>query len=69
VGQYLASAGKELLLVGVLLRDTQPDERDVKSRATALADKLPAPTRIEIIAWYLPVPIKQWPALLRGGGP
>jgi hypothetical protein len=69
VQRYLASHGKEILLVGILLRDTQPDERDIKSRAMALAKKLTSPTQIEIVAWYLPIPIKQWAALLRGGGP
>jgi hypothetical protein len=69
VQRYLASQGKEILLIGILLRDTQPDERDVKSRATALVKKLPAPTQIEIVAWYLPIPINKWPELLHGGGP
>lgn len=69
VGRYLTSEGKELLLVGVLIRDTQPSELDVRSRAMALAKKLVAPTRIEIIAWYLPVPIAEWPMLLKGEAP
>jgi len=64
VGRYLASSGKDILLVGILLRDTSPDERDVQNRATALAAKLTAPTQVEIIAWYLPLPIEHWPALL-----
>ncbi len=63
--KYLASEGKEMLLVGILLRDTTPDERDVRSRATTLAGKLLSPTRIEIQAWYLPLPITHWPGLLR----
>jgi hypothetical protein len=69
VQRYIQSLGKEILLVGILLRDTDPNELDVASRAKALAQKLEAPTRIEIVAWYLPVPIKDWPALLRGGAP
>jgi hypothetical protein len=69
VQRYVRSLGKEILLVGILLRDTDPNELDVVSRATALGQKLQAPTRIEIIAWYLPVPIKDWPALLHGGAP
>lgn len=67
--RYLASEGKEFLLVGILLRDTAPNERDLRSRVTALAGKLPAPTRIEVQAWYLPVLIARWPALLRGEAP
>lgn len=56
--------GKDILLVGVLLRDTEPNELDVTARAVALAKSLRAPTRIEVTAWYLPVLIKDWPALL-----
>jgi hypothetical protein len=69
VQRYVQSHGKEILLVGILLRDTQPDERDVKSRAIVLSKRLASLTRIEIIAWYLPVPISKSPALLHGGAP
>ena len=69
VHRYVQSLGKEILLVGILLRDTEPNELDVIARAKALAESLGSPTRIEITAWYLPVPIKDWPALLHGGAP
>jgi hypothetical protein len=69
VSRYVRSVGKEILLVGILLRDTKPNELDLTSRAKALAAKLSPPTRIEIAAWYLPIPIKDWPALLHGETP
>ena len=69
VHRYVQSLGKEILLVGILFRDTEPNELDVAARAKALAASLGSPTRIEITAWYLPVPIKNWPALLHGGAP
>lgn len=69
VQRYVQSLGKEILLVGILLRDTEPNELDVISRARSLAESLGSPTRIEITAWYLPVPIENWPALLHGSGP
>ena len=69
VRRYIQSLGKEILLVGVLLRDTKPNELDVASRAKTLAQSLGSPTRIEISAWYLPVSIEHWPALLDGGAP
>jgi hypothetical protein len=69
VGRYLRSEGKELLLVGVLVRDTAPNELDLKSRGTALSRKLGAPTCVQLIAWYLPVPISDWPQLLQGEAP
>lgn len=66
VARYLRTSGKDLLIVGVLLRDTPCDERDVASRAHHLAGRLSGPTRVEILAWYLPVPIGQWASALRG---
>ncbi len=69
VQRYVQSLGKEILLVGILLRDTDPNELDVTTRAKYLAESLGSPTRIEITAWYLPVPIEDWPALLHGGTP
>ena len=58
---------KIVMLVGVLLRDTTPSERDLKARGKTLAEKLPAPTRINLVAWYLPQPIADWSKLLQGG--
>ena len=37
VQRYVQSIGKEILLVGILLRDTEPNERDVTAWAKALA--------------------------------
>ena len=68
VSRYLASEGKELLLFGVLIRDTKPNELDLKSRASMLALRLLQPTCTELIAWYLPVPISAWPASLQEAG-
>jgi hypothetical protein len=69
VSRYVKSGGKELLLVGILLRDTTPNERDVRSRARDLATKLEKQALADIRAWYLPLPIEQWSALLGGVSP
>lgn len=69
VSRYVGSDGKELLIVGVLIRDTQPNEADLQSRGKALSGTLGAPTRIALIAWYLPVPIADWPRLLQEEAP
>ncbi|MCE2436843.1 MAG: hypothetical protein J4F97_02350 [Pseudomonadales bacterium] len=69
VHRYVQSLGKEIFLVGVLLRDTEPNELDVTGRAKTLAQSLGSPTRIEITAWYLPVSIDDLPALLHVGAP
>ena len=66
LGRYIKSCGKEFLLVGVLLRDTQPDELDVSSPVKSLSNKLPAPTRVEVTAWYLPIPIDEWATAVYG---
>ena len=65
VSGYLASEGKNLLLVGLLIRDTMPSELDLKARGNELSIRLRAPTRTVLIAWYLPVPIADWSALLQ----
>lgn len=65
VGRYLKSDGKELLLIGILIRDTAPNELDLKSRGLALSKKVDKPTRVELIAWYLPVPVAEWPKLMK----
>jgi len=66
ISRFLASEGKELLIIGVLLRDTTPNENDLKSRGMWLSHRLLAPTRTELFAWYLPVPISDWSKLLHG---
>jgi hypothetical protein len=66
VGRYLNSGGKDILIVGVLLRDTSCREQDVKGRSRYLAGRLSTPTRVQVMAWYLPVPIRDWASLLGG---
>ena len=65
VKRYLASEGKDLLLFGLLLRDTSPSELDLSTGGTALGNQFSEPTRFELIAWYLPVPIAEWPPLVQ----
>lgn len=67
--RYVQSHGKEILLVGILLRDTEANELDVAARAKSLAASLGGPTRIEVTAWYLPASIEDWPELLHGDAP
>lgn len=55
-----------LLVVGILLRDTSPDARDVEGRARHLGSALAAPQRVEVLAWYLPIPIEEWPRVAGG---
>jgi len=66
VAKYLGSKGRDILIVGVLLRDTPCREQDVRSRGHYLAGRLNIPTRVEVMAWYLPIPIRDWSAALGG---
>ena len=54
VKRFVKSAGKEILMVGALVRNTKPNENDFKTHAYELATCLFEPTRVELIAWYLP---------------
>ena len=62
--RYFASEGREFLLMGILIRDTKPDEGDLKARAKTLSESIGMPTRIDLVAWYLPILMTQWPKLL-----
>lgn len=66
VSRYLESTGAEILIVGVLLRDTPCNEKDVETRARHLGARLEAPTRVEVSAWYLPIPVDEWVKELGG---
>jgi hypothetical protein len=64
--RYFASSGRELLLTGVLMRDTQPDERDLSTKGQRLGQTVQVPTRVEFLALYAPKLIPDWPALAGG---
>ncbi len=51
--RYLADRN-DVAIVGVLIRDVPPDERDLKARSTGLANGHPAKMHIELLAIYLP---------------
>lgn len=65
VRRYVRSGGKDLLIVGALIRDISPSESDLKVRGEELSSKFDSPTRIELFAWYLPVPIADWSVLIQ----
>lgn len=67
VKKYLSSDGRAIKLVGMLMRDTEPNELDLKNRAKRLATSVSAPTEVELDAWYLPLPVDDWPTVVQGG--
>lgn len=46
-----------------------PSELDWKPLGGALAGCFDNPTHVDLIAWYLPVPLADWPALVREDAP
>ena len=58
--RYLNSRGKDIALVGVLLRDTPPHQDDLRTRGQALAALGVQQPRIRLDAWYAPRPISTW---------
>ncbi len=64
--RYLQSGGKDVVLVGILLRDTLPHEDDLRTRGEALA-ALPQPPTARLDAWYAPRPIADWVGIVMSG--
>lgn len=68
IGLFLESGNKAVALFGVLIRDTQPNELDLKARGQTLAGTLQNPTTCQLIAIYLPCAIADLPARVSRGG-
>ncbi|MES9901986.1 MAG: hypothetical protein ABW168_04790 [Sedimenticola sp.] len=68
VGALLESGNKAMALFGVLVRDTQPDERDLRSRGEHLGKCVKAPTNCYLLALYLPCSIASLPDHVQAGG-
>ncbi len=62
VTAFLASGNKEIALFGVLLRDTQADEKDLRARGQSLAATIGSPTTCQLVAVYLPCQIADLPS-------
>lgn len=62
------SGRKSLALFGILIRDTQPNERDLSARGIALRRKLTPPTQCDLVALYIPWKIDQLIPSIRQGG-
>jgi len=59
---------KDIVLFGILIRDTSPNESDLSSCGKKLRLKLSSPTQCHLIALYLPWEIEQLSVRLRRGG-
>lgn len=66
--RYLNSGCRDVALFGVLVRDQDAQEADLRARARRLGGQLKHPTRCRLIALYLPWPIASLPSFVRQGG-
>ncbi len=64
---YFNSGNKAVSLFGVLIRDTDANELDLKSRGKALGRSLSAPTSCHLLALHLPCNIALLPERVKGG--
>ena len=63
---YTYSKSKKVRVVGVLIRDTTPDSRDLKSAYARLTRRLNLEIYLSLTAIYLPFPIKSLKDIMRG---
>lgn len=66
--RYLNSGRHDLALFGILVRDQEARDKDLKARGQSLAGCLSTPTCCRLIALYLPWPIVQLPQAVVGQG-
>lgn len=66
---YLASGGKRLLLAGILIRDTDPHEDDLRTRGEKFAARVDPAPKIRLDAWYTPRKIEEWPKMIQESQP
>lgn len=64
---YLNSGNKAVSIFGVLIRDTKPNELDLKIRGKDLGNSLSAPTSCNLLALHLPCKIAELPERVNGG--
>jgi len=64
---FLSSGNKAISLFGVLIRDTRPNELDLRARGQSLARTLCDPSTCQLIAVYIPCAITDLPARISGG--
>lgn len=66
--RYLNSGRRDIALFGILVRDQEPRESDLKARGKNLAGCLNTPTCCRLIALYLPWALVQLPQVVIGQG-
>jgi len=64
---YFNSGNKAIRLYGLLIRDTPPNERDLRHRGRVIGKSIQHPTFCDLIAIYLPFKISDLISRLNGG--
>ncbi len=64
--RYLNSSNKDAALYGVLIRDTSPNELDLKARAAILGTNVASPGSCHLLALYLPLRLADLPGRIGG---
>lgn len=64
---FFQSGNKAMTLFGVLVRDTEPDERDLRKRGQHLGGIVSAPAGCHLLALHLPCSIASLPDRVQGG--
>jgi hypothetical protein len=66
--RYFNSERHDLALFGILIRDQEAKELDLRARGRGLGARLKPPTVCRLVAIYLPWKISELPAKVRPGG-
>ncbi|NQU63794.1 MAG: hypothetical protein HQ517_05870 [SAR324 cluster bacterium] len=64
---YFESGNKAISLFGVLIRDTEANESDLRSRGKTLGESVDSPTSCHLMALYLPFKLSEMPLRIHGG--
>ncbi|MEJ5351782.1 MAG: hypothetical protein WHS65_09340 [Melioribacteraceae bacterium] len=66
IKNYYISNSTNYLLYGVLVRDTNPDENDIKKSYEKLKIEILKPTGLKLLAIYLPITKEKWLSIING---
>lgn len=64
IQHFIQYGNQAISLFGVLIRETSPNEKDLRSRADYLSTKITLPTNCTLVSYYLPFPIAELPAMI-----
>mgnify|MGYP000996771580 CR=1 FL=1 len=66
IKNYYKQNSSNYLLYGVLIRDTQPNEKDIQGSYNRLKKEILVPNGLKLLAIYVPIPKSQWLNIING---